>query len=87
MSTIKHEDGTIEWINDGLDDNEWGEMPMPDPNYVPPYDSRRYNEYPPLQEQLGLLWHDINDGLLGESAKNSTWYKKIKEVKDKHPKD
>jgi hypothetical protein len=37
---------------------------------------------------LDLLWHDIDNGLFGDSVKtNSTFYSKIKEVKDEHPKE
>ena len=47
---------------------------------------KQVRKYPAVGEQLDILWHDINNGLLGESAKESQWYKDIKEIKDNHPK-
>ena len=42
--------------------------------------------YPGIAEQLDLLWHDINDGKLGDTAKTSSFYTTIKNVKDSSPK-
>ena len=53
---------------------------------VPLKDYKQVRRYPVLGEQLDILWHDINNGVLGESAKESEWYKAIKEIKDNHPK-
>ena len=39
------------------------------------------------KRQLDMIWHLINDGALGEEIKNSDFYLKIKEVKDKYPKE
>lgn len=50
------------------------------------YQRDRAQLYPFLGEQLDMLWHDINNGILGEAAKNSTWYQAIKDIKDSHPK-
>jgi hypothetical protein len=47
---------------------------------------KQVRKYPVIGEQLDVLWHDINNGVLGESAKESQWYKDIKEIKDTHPK-
>ena len=49
-------------------------------------DYKQVRRYPVLGEQLDTLWHDINNGVLGESAKESQWYKDIKEIKENHPK-
>ena len=38
--------------------------------------------YPGIAEQLDLLWHDIDDGILGEGAKNSKWYQNICKIKN-----
>lgn len=40
------------------------------------YKERRKNEYPPIEEQLDLIYDDGLDG----------WRKEIKKIKDKHPK-
>tara|TARA_Y100001980_G_C14537952_1_gene315017 strand:+ start:1674 stop:1958 length:285 start_codon:yes stop_codon:yes gene_type:complete len=42
--------------------------------------------YPDIKEQLDLLWHDIDDGKLGDIAKTSSFYTTIKNVKDSSPK-
>ena len=36
--------------------------------------------------QLDKLWHDIDDGKLGDTAKTSSFYTTIKNVKDSSPK-
>ena len=41
---------------------------------------------PSIAEQLDLLWHDIDDGKLGDTAKTSSFYTTIKNVKDSSPK-
>jgi hypothetical protein len=43
----------------------------------------RCANYPDGFEQLDMLWHAIDQGL---DLKDSDWYKKIKEVKEKFPK-
>jgi hypothetical protein len=43
----------------------------------------RCNHYPDGFEQLDMLWHAVDKGI---DLKDSEWYKKIKEVKEKFPK-
>ena len=43
--------------------------------------------YAPIQEQLDMLWHDIDSGKLGDAAKTGTWYLTVKKVKDDFPKE
>lgn len=50
--------------------------------YIP----ERVNLYPTAQEQLGILWHDIDKGLFGETAKQSVFYNTIKQIKNAFPK-
>lgn len=47
---------------------------------------KKRNDYPKIEDQLDLLWHDIDNGILGESAKDSLWYNSIKVTKQKYPK-
>ena len=43
--------------------------------------------YPPIAEQLDLLWHAIEDGnFTNAKMKNTDFYTKLKEVKDDNPK-
>ena len=42
--------------------------------------------YPPLQEQLDQLYHDMKDGKLGVGATTGSWYVGISSVKAAYPK-
>ena len=42
----------------------------------------RERKYPKVEEQLDQLWHDIDDGILGEEAKNSKWFQNISKIKN-----
>lgn len=43
-------------------------------------------QYGAIGEQLDRLWHDIDQGLLGESAKSGEFYQSILAVKSNFPK-
>ena len=47
------------------------------------YSYDRCNSYPDGFEQLDMLWHALNEGI---DLKNSVWFNKIKEIKEKYPK-
>ena len=47
------------------------------------YSYDRCKEYLDGFEQLDMIWHAINSGV---ELKDSEWFNKIKEVKDKYPK-
>jgi hypothetical protein len=47
------------------------------------YSFDRCKEYPDGFEQLDMLWHAINNGI---ELKDSEWFQRLKEVKEKHPK-
>lgn len=42
----------------------------------------RVRQYPNIKDQLDMIYHAIDDGLLGETAKESDFYATIKEIKD-----
>ena len=50
------------------------------------YKKQRAREYPHLKEQMDMLWHLMDDGLLGDSVKQSSFYTTLKGVKDAYPK-
>ena len=55
--------------------------------YILEYDQsagkrKRIEHYPELKEQLDMLYHDIDQGLLGGQAKESQFYTTIKQIKD-----
>lgn len=43
--------------------------------------------YADIGEQLDQLYHDIDDGKLGDTAKSGSWYLAVKKVKDDNPKN
>ena len=47
---------------------------------------KRKREYLSWNEQLDKLYHDIDNGKFGDTAKTSTWYTHIKSVKDSNSK-
>ena len=47
------------------------------------YKRDRENSFPTIQEQLDLLWHDIENGKLDTTG---SFFQKIKSVKDANPK-
>ena len=50
------------------------------------YDTKRVRSYPELREQFDLLYHAIDADEFGAEAKTSSFYTKLKAVKDKYPK-
>lgn len=50
------------------------------------YAELRAEAYPEIFDQLDCLYHDINGGLLGETAKQSSFYLQRKMVKEEFPK-
>jgi len=46
------------------------------------HEGKRARAYPPVKEQLDMLYKDIHAGLLGEDAKTSQFYATIKAIKD-----
>ena len=51
------------------------------------YLEKRQKAYPLPVEQLDMIWHLIDDGVLGQEAKNTEFYLKIKAIKDAYPKE
>lgn len=48
------------------------------------YKEKRAINYPQIREQLDMLWHAIDNDTVN---KTSLFYKALKEVKDKYPKE
>lgn len=49
------------------------------------YRRLRYLEYLSVEEQLALLWDDMDAGLI-PGKETSNWYSSVKEIKEKYPK-
>jgi hypothetical protein len=47
------------------------------------YRGQRRVEYPSIEDQLDMLWHEMDQG---NTPKLASFYNAIKAVKDKHPK-
>ena len=50
------------------------------------YERSRKAAHKPIEEQLDLLYHDIENGLLGAAATTGSWYVGITSIKTAHPK-
>jgi len=70
-----------EGINVGIGDVPEGVVYPPEPEK--PYDYYRKQKYPPIGDQLDMLWHAMDDGVL---PKVPSFYDAIKSVKDSIPK-
>ena len=62
-----------------------GKLVLLEPKDTRTYAEKRATEYPAIGDQLDLIWHCIDTGL--PLDKESDFYKIIKEVKDKYPKE
>ena len=62
-----------------------GKLVLLEPKDIRTYAEKRAVEYPSIGDQLDLIWHAIDNGEALD--KESDFYKTIKEVKDKYPKD
>jgi hypothetical protein len=80
--------GDYHWLLQGEPLEDWvlveEENILPDINYVMPYDAQRVHAYPVLENQLDMLWHELNTN--GTISTDGVWFNTIKEVKDTHPK-
>ena len=47
------------------------------------YHYDRHHEYPNIESQLDLIWHDLNEN---KNLKDGDWFKMIKSIKEKYPK-
>lgn len=54
---------------------------------LPLYVQSRRALYPSVGEQLDLLFKDVESGMFGESAKQSTWFRNIDAIKRTIPKE
>lgn len=48
------------------------------------YQRNRESQYPSITDQLDMIWHAINTNSLD---KTSSFYTRLKEIKDKYPKE
>lgn len=63
-----------------VDDNYF----LAEPRKVSDYKTLRAREYPAIKDQMDMIWHAIDTDSLD---KTSDFYKELKKVKEKYPKD
>tara|TARA_B100000900_G_C20441679_1_gene659297 strand:- start:41 stop:370 length:330 start_codon:yes stop_codon:yes gene_type:complete len=85
------EDEITEWHSEDITQPTDAEITSEQTRLQTEYDTNEYQRdralaYPQISEQLDKLFHDIDDGLLGEDAKTGSLYLALKEVKDDNPK-
>jgi hypothetical protein len=63
-------------------------MIIPDKKFekITEWSNNRVRAYKNVQDQLDMLWHDIDSGKFGEDAKTGELYLSIKAIKDSNPK-
>ena len=80
-------DGSINWIDTVQTQPTQSQIDAEIIRLASVYNAQEYQrlrQYPPLGDQLDMLWHAIDNGTLN---KTSDFYTAIKAVKDAHPKE
>lgn len=68
-------------------ENLFAGLPPPDPRMIEwTHEIAREKLYSKVEDQLDMLFKDIDAGLFGEQAKTGQFYQMIKQVKETHPK-
>ena len=79
----------IEWLDDTQTQPTDAEIATEVTRLQAEYDSKQYardRNYAPTGDQLDMLWHSIDAGEFGDTAKQSEFYIANKAVKDANPK-
>ena len=80
--------GTLNWVDEEQDKPSEQEVlneieRLTDVQTQLNYRGKRKDEYPPIQDQLDMLWHAMDEDVL---PKVDGFYDLLKSVKDKYPK-
>lgn len=78
IKAVPQEDGSIEYVETDEPQTYAPALPI-----ETPYTVKRANEYPPLGDQLDMLWHAMD---LDPSKRVEPFYTTIKTIKEKYPK-
>jgi len=79
----------IEWLDDTQTQPTDAEIATEVTRLQAEYDNNQYQRdrnYAPTGDQLDMLWHSIDAGEFGDTAKQSEFYTANKAVKDANPK-
>ena len=79
----------IEWLDTEQTEPTQAEIDAEVTRLQTEYDNNQYQRdrnYAPTGDQLDMLWHSIDAGEFGDTAKQSEFYTANKAVKDANPK-
>lgn len=89
MKAYKDSKGNTHFLMQGEPKADWVEF-TPDPNpplpqfFEPPYNIKRMQNYARIEDQLDMLWHELNAN--GTISTTGEWFNSIKNIKEKFPK-
>lgn len=69
------------------EDSEFKKITVEPVEHSLPFYQRRRNSYGTAEQQLALLWDDVDKGLYGDAAKQGLWYKHCQRVKKENAPD
>ena len=89
MKTYKDAKGNVHYLMKGEPMADWVEFtpdanPILPENFEMPYNIKRMHAYSRIEDQLDMLWHELNN--TGSISKSGDWFNSIKSVKDEFPK-
>ena len=82
-------DGHLDWHSADITEPTQKEIDAEVTRLQAEYDNNQYQRdrnYAPTGDQLDMLWHSIDAGEFGDTAKQSEFYTANKAVKDANPK-
>ena len=80
-------DGNIHWAEEPTKEQLTLAQSIIDSHTETWYVEDRLKAYPPIGDQLDMLWHAIDGGKFGDLAKTTEFYTAIKQVKTDYPKE
>jgi len=86
---VVRDNTTIEWLDTTQTQPTDAEIQAEVTRLQAEYDNNQYQrdrQYAPTGDQLDMLWHSIDAGEFGDTAKQSEFYTANKAVKDANPK-
>jgi len=86
---VVRDNTTIEWLDTTQTQPTDAEIQAEVTRLQAEYDNNQYQrdrQYAPTGDQLDMLWHSIDAGEFGDTAKQSEFYIANKAVKDANPK-
>ena len=86
---VVRDNTTIEWHSTDITQPTDAEIQAELTRLQTEYDNNQYQrdrQYAPTGDQLDMLWHSIDAGEFGDTAKQSEFYTANKAVKDANPK-